>query len=112
MKKPMALEPWLYLAAIGLFVIDILAMLVLSGGVRFRRRAAATGAILLALALAARVRHRARRRTLRRRSADSAEAGSFARLSRRFRAEGVVADPSRLRHHRRSRDRSRPARKA
>ncbi len=52
MKKPMALEPWLYLAAIGLFVIDILAMLVLSGGVRFRRRAVATGAaILLALAL-------------------------------------------------------------
>ena len=41
MKKPMALEPWLYLAAIGLFVIDILAMLVLSGGVRFRRRAVA-----------------------------------------------------------------------
>ena len=42
MKKPMALEPWLYLAAIALFVIDILAMLVLSGGVRLRRRAAAT----------------------------------------------------------------------
>ena len=41
MKKPMALEPWLYLAAIGLFVIDILAMLALSGGVRLappRRR--------------------------------------------------------------------------
>ena len=53
MKKPMALEPWLYLAAIGLFVIDILAMLVLSGGVRLRRRATATGAILLALALSA-----------------------------------------------------------
>jgi hypothetical protein len=52
MKKPMALEPWLYLAAIGLFVIDILAMLVLSGGLRVRRRAVATaGAILLAVAL-------------------------------------------------------------
>lgn len=52
MKKPMALEPWLYLAAIGLFVADILAMLVLSGGLRFRRRAVAAGAaILLALGL-------------------------------------------------------------
>jgi hypothetical protein len=52
LKKPMALEPWLYLAAIGLFIIDILAMLVLSGGVRLGRRAAATGAaIALALAL-------------------------------------------------------------
>ena len=52
MKKPMALEPWLYLAAIGLFVIDILAMLVLSGGLKLRRRAVATaGAILLAVAL-------------------------------------------------------------
>ena len=52
LKKPMALEPWLYLAAIALFAADILAMLVLSGGFRFRRRAAATGAaILLAVAL-------------------------------------------------------------
>ena len=60
MKKPMALEPWLYLAAIGLFVIDILAMLVLSGGMRFRRRAVATGAaILLALALLPDVSHSA-----------------------------------------------------
>jgi len=59
MKKPMALEPWLYLAAIGLFVIDILAMLVLSGGVRLRRRATATGAILLALALLPTASHRA-----------------------------------------------------
>jgi hypothetical protein len=52
LKKPMALEPWLYLAAIGLFVIDILAMLVLSGGLRFRRRAvAASLALVLAAAL-------------------------------------------------------------
>ena len=52
LKKPRALEPWLYLAAIALFAADILAMLVLSGGFRFRRRAAATGAaILLAVAL-------------------------------------------------------------
>ncbi|HEX2448752.1 MAG TPA: DUF4159 domain-containing protein [Methyloceanibacter sp.] len=61
MKKPVALEPWLYLAAIGLFVIDILAMLVLSGGVRFGRRTAATSAaILLALALLPTLTHSAR----------------------------------------------------
>jgi hypothetical protein len=48
MKKPIALEPWLYLAAIGLFVADILAMLALSGGLRFRRRAVASSLILLA----------------------------------------------------------------
>ena len=47
MKKPVALEPWLYLAAIGLFVADILAILVLSGGLRFRRRALAASVILL-----------------------------------------------------------------
>jgi Domain of unknown function (DUF4159)/Aerotolerance regulator N-terminal len=50
MRKPVALEPWLYLAAIGLFVADILAMLVLSGGVRFRRRAIAASVILLVAA--------------------------------------------------------------
>jgi hypothetical protein len=55
LKKPMALEPWLYLAAIGLFVADIIAMLILSGGLRFRRRsvAACTGFILAATVLAA-----------------------------------------------------------
>ncbi len=52
LRKPMALEPWLYLAALGLFIADILAMLVLSSGWRLRRRAAAAGAVvLLALAL-------------------------------------------------------------
>ncbi|HSA80174.1 MAG TPA: DUF4159 domain-containing protein [Geminicoccaceae bacterium] len=52
LKKPMALEPWFYLAAIGLFGADILAMLLLSGGLRFRRRAvAASAAVLLAAAL-------------------------------------------------------------
>jgi hypothetical protein len=50
MKKPVALEPWLYLAAIGLFVADILAMLVLSGGLRFRRRAIAASVIILVAA--------------------------------------------------------------
>ena len=52
MKKPVALEPWLYFAAIGLFVADILAMLLLSGGLRFRRRAIAASVILLAAAAA------------------------------------------------------------
>jgi Domain of unknown function (DUF4159)/Aerotolerance regulator N-terminal len=47
LKKPMALEPWLYLAALALFTADILAMLVLSSGWRLRRRAAATGAVIL-----------------------------------------------------------------
>jgi hypothetical protein len=50
MKKPVALEPWLYLAAIGLFVADIFAMLVLSGGLRFRRPAAAASVLILIVA--------------------------------------------------------------
>jgi hypothetical protein len=48
MKKPMALEPWLYLAAVALFVADIFAVLVLSGGFRFRRRAATASVVILA----------------------------------------------------------------
>ena len=52
LKKPRALEPLLYLAALALFAADVLAVLMLSTGLRFRRRAAATGAaILLALVL-------------------------------------------------------------
>jgi hypothetical protein len=47
LKKPMALEPWLYLAALALFTADILAMMVLSSGWRLRRRVAATGAVIL-----------------------------------------------------------------
>jgi hypothetical protein len=47
LKKPMALEPWLYLAALALFTADILAMLVLSSGWRLRRRAATAGAVIL-----------------------------------------------------------------
>ncbi len=47
MKKPLALEPWFYLAALALFVIDILAMLLLSGGLHFGR-AVTTGATILA----------------------------------------------------------------
>ncbi|MGH6867139.1 MAG: DUF4159 domain-containing protein [Methyloceanibacter sp.] len=53
LRKPRALEPWLYLTALVAFAIDILAVLALSTGLRFRRRAAATGAaILLALTVA------------------------------------------------------------
>ncbi len=55
LKNPLALEPWLYLAALLLFGIDILAVLALSTGLRFRRRLAARGAALvfaLAFALA------------------------------------------------------------
>src|SRR4029078_12808478 len=52
LRKPMALAPWLYFAALALFIADVLAMLVLSSGWRLRRRAAPAGAaILLALAL-------------------------------------------------------------
>jgi hypothetical protein len=52
LKKPRALDPWLYLAAIAIFGIDVLAVLMLSTGLRLRRRAAVTSAvILLTLAL-------------------------------------------------------------
>jgi Domain of unknown function (DUF4159)/Aerotolerance regulator N-terminal len=51
LRKPVALEPWLYLAAIALFAADVLAMLVLSSGLRLRHRTTATAALLLALAL-------------------------------------------------------------
>jgi hypothetical protein len=54
LRKPMALEPWLYFAALALFAADVLAMLVLSSGWRWRRDATASGAaILLALAILA-----------------------------------------------------------
>jgi len=53
LKKPMALEPWLYVAALALFGLDILAVLALSTGFRFRRRQMATAAaIAFVLALA------------------------------------------------------------
>ncbi|HZP08154.1 DUF4159 domain-containing protein [Methyloceanibacter sp.] len=47
MKKPRALEPWLYPAAIAIFGIDVLAVLMLSTGLRLRRRIAATSAVVL-----------------------------------------------------------------
>jgi hypothetical protein len=50
LKKPRALDSWLYLAAITIFGIDVLAVLMLSTGLRLRRRAGVTSAaILLAL---------------------------------------------------------------
>ncbi|MET0667509.1 MAG: DUF4159 domain-containing protein [Methyloceanibacter sp.] len=53
LRKPFALEPWIYLAALLLFAADIIAVLFLSGGLRLRRHApAASAAILFALALA------------------------------------------------------------
>jgi uncharacterized protein DUF4159/aerotolerance regulator-like protein len=52
LKKPLALEPWLYIAALALFALDILAVLALSTGLRFRRRAAATTAAAIVVALA------------------------------------------------------------
>ena len=56
MKKPRALEPWLYLAALALFAADVLAVLMLSTGLRLGRRAAtASAVILLALMLLPRV---------------------------------------------------------
>ena len=47
MKKPLALEPWLYLAALALFAADVLAVLMLSTGLRLGRRAATTSAVIL-----------------------------------------------------------------
>ena len=51
LKNPLALEPWLYLAALVLFGLDILAVLVLSTGLRFGRRLTArSAAVVFALA--------------------------------------------------------------
>jgi hypothetical protein len=51
LKKPFALEPWLYLGALALFALDILAVLALSTGFSFHRRGAIAAAIILALGL-------------------------------------------------------------
>lgn len=64
LRPPMALEKWLYLAALTLFVIDIIVMLILSGGMRlggrsprrdgrFARGGAKAAIILLGLTLTA-----------------------------------------------------------
>jgi hypothetical protein len=51
LRRPVPLEPWLYLAALALFTADVLAMLVLSGGLRLRRSRTAAAALVLAFAL-------------------------------------------------------------
>lgn len=50
LRKPVPIEPWLYLAVLALFAADVLAVVLLSSGFTFRRRAA-TATILFALAL-------------------------------------------------------------
>jgi hypothetical protein len=52
LRKPLALEPYLYLAALALFLIDVFVMLVMSSAIQLRRRRRAVAATLLfALAL-------------------------------------------------------------
>ena len=51
LRKPLALEPWFYLAAIALFALDIFAVLALSSGFTFRRREAAASVMLIACLL-------------------------------------------------------------
>ena len=51
MRKPVALESWLYLAVLALFALDVLAVLLMSMGFGFRRRGAVAAALLLGLAL-------------------------------------------------------------
>jgi len=53
LRKPVPLEPWLYLAVLGLFAIDVLAVILLSSGFGFGRRGPAAAAVLFALALVA-----------------------------------------------------------
>jgi hypothetical protein len=51
MRKPVALESWLYLAVLALFALDVLVVLLMSLGLSFRRRGAVAAAVLLGLAL-------------------------------------------------------------
>jgi Domain of unknown function (DUF4159)/Aerotolerance regulator N-terminal len=51
MRKPVALESWLYLAVLALFALDVLVLLLMSLGLGFRRRGAVAAAVLLGLAL-------------------------------------------------------------
>ncbi len=51
LRKPVPLESWLYLAVLGLFLLDVLAVLLLSGGFGFNRRRAAAAAAVIALAI-------------------------------------------------------------
>jgi hypothetical protein len=51
MRKPVALESWLYLAVLALFALDVLAVLLMSIGFGFRSRGAVAAAVLIGLAL-------------------------------------------------------------
>jgi hypothetical protein len=51
MRKPMPLEPWLYLAVLALFALDVLIVVLMSSGWSFSRRASQAAAIVLALGL-------------------------------------------------------------
>jgi hypothetical protein len=64
MRKPLALEPYLYLAALALFLIDVFVMLVMSSAIPLRRRRKAFAATLLfALVLVGVQAHHARAQT-------------------------------------------------
>jgi hypothetical protein len=51
LRKPVPLEPWLYLAVLGLFALDVMAVLVLGTGLALRRRRPAAAAMIAALLL-------------------------------------------------------------
>ena len=51
MRKPMPLEPWLYLAVLALFALDVLIVVLMSSGWSFSRRASQAAATLLAICL-------------------------------------------------------------
>ena len=51
MRKPVALESWLYLAVLALFALDVLAVLLMSMGFGFRRRGAVAATVFIGLAL-------------------------------------------------------------
>ncbi len=51
MRKPMPLEPWLYLAVLALFAIDVLIVVLMSSGWSFRRSASQAAVMLVAFAL-------------------------------------------------------------
>jgi hypothetical protein len=53
MRKPLVLEPYLYLAALALFLVDVFVMLVMSSAIQLKRRRRTIAAtLLLALVLA------------------------------------------------------------
>ena len=51
MRKPVPLEPWLYLAVLAFFAVDVMVVVLMSAGLGLGRRGGAAAAVLLALAL-------------------------------------------------------------